>query len=67
VTPKLLLIAELQKRGLSGLMTKVMQGYYSSAGSPYPDPEGFLARELAALGHPDLGERVKRGDFKHDR
>jgi hypothetical protein len=67
VNAKLELIRELQKRKLWGMVQKAKDGAYSVMGSPYPKPLAHLVKELEALGHPDLAERAKNGDFEHER
>jgi hypothetical protein len=64
---KLELIRELEKRQLWGLAQKAKDGYYSDFASPYAAPVVMLVNELSALGHLDLAQRARNGDFDHER
>jgi hypothetical protein len=64
---KLELIRELEKRKEWGMVLKAKDGYYSSLRSPYAAPLAQLVKGLEALGHADLAERAKNGDFGHER
>jgi hypothetical protein len=66
MNPKQELIRALERRGLWGMVQKAKDGYFSRLGSPYPAPLAQLVKELEALGHPDLAERARNGDFDHD-
>jgi hypothetical protein len=64
---KLELIRELEKRELWGMVQKAKDGHYSDFASPYPTPVVQLVRELEDLGHSDLAQRARNGDFDHER
>jgi hypothetical protein len=61
------LIRELEKRKLWSMVQKAKDGHYSDFASPYATPVVQLVQELEALGHHDLAERAKNGDFDHER
>jgi hypothetical protein len=64
---KMELIRELEKRKLWGMVQKAKDGHYSDFGSPYATPVAQLVTELTDLGHLDLAQRAKNGDFDHER
>ena len=64
---KLELIRELEKRQLWGMVQKAKDGHYSDFASPYTFPMTHLVTELTDLGHLDLAQRARNGDFDHER
>jgi hypothetical protein len=46
---------------------KAAEGEYSDMNSPHNFPVMELARQLEALGHDDLAQRARNGDFDHER
>jgi hypothetical protein len=66
MNPKIELINELEKRGLTDMARKARKGEYSDFASPHTFPVTELVRQLEAAGHRDLAERAKNGDFDHD-
>jgi hypothetical protein len=49
------------------MVLKARDGAYSDFASPYPEPVVKLVNELEALGHHDLAQRARNGDFDHER
>jgi hypothetical protein len=66
-TAKLELIRVLQERKAWGMVQKAKDGYYSDLASPYPAPVAKLVEELEGLGHHDLADRARNGDFDHEK
>jgi hypothetical protein len=61
------LIRALEDRGLEAMAEKARVGDYSDLSSSYVFPTSQLIAELEALGHHDLAQRARNGDFDHER